>query len=227
MDNLRRLEEIFGHFPGIGPRQARRFVYYLLNKSPAFIADFTELIEKVKQSTSECDSCHRIFIQTSYHIPRTSAIKTPLLCSICADKNRDHSTLMIVARDSDFESIEKSGAYKGLYFILGGTIPILDKEPEKRIRLKRLLERIQIGADVRHPPSTPPTPPLTEIILSLNTTPDGENTADYIKKALADVGHPPKQEAIKITVLGRGLSTGAELEYVDGDTIRNALKHRE
>src|SRR3989344_2631974 len=150
MDSLRRLEEIFAHFPGIGPRQARRFVYYILNKPPAFIKEFTALVEELKKSTSECDECRRIFIEKNPRaLPSRQAGKSQArtnskeskLCSICADENRDASILMVVARDSDFESIEKSGAYKGLYFILGGTVPILDNEPEKRVRLKMLLER--------------------------------------------------------------------------------------
>jgi recombination protein RecR len=121
---------------------------------------------------------------------------------------------MVVARDSDFESIEKSSAYKGLYFILGGTVPILDKEPDKRIRLKQLLERVQ--------KSSP-----KEIILSLNTTPDGEHTADIVKDAISKVSkNLTLSSDTKITILGRGLSTGAELEYADSDTIKNALQNR-
>lgn len=207
MDSLRRLEELFAHFPGIGPRQAKRFVYYLLNKSPASIKEFTDLIAEVRKSTSECELCHRIFMHSK------SAGK---LCSICADKNRDQSMLMVVARDSDFESIERSGAYKGLYFILGGTVPILDKEPEKRVRLKSLLERV----------SSAPTS-FKEIILSLNTTPDGEHTGDIVRDALQSLGKNEALYSTKVSVLGRGLSTGAELEYVDSDTIKNALKNRQ
>lgn len=199
MDSLRRLEEIFARFPGIGPRQARRFVYHLLGKSPASIREFTSLVEEVKKATSECEQCHRIFVGKNGE------------CSICADASRDKSTLMVVARDSDFETVEKSGAYKGLYFILGGTVPILDKEPEKRIRLKSLLERI-----VKDKPE--------EIILSLNATPDGENTVDILKQALSSSKAVLSKS--KVTILGRGLSTGAELEYVDTDTIVNALKNR-
>jgi len=206
MDSLRRLEEIFAHFPGIGPRQARRFVYYLLNKSPASIKEFTQLVEEVRKSSAECDSCHRFFIQSSN-------LKSPVsnLCSTCSDTSRDKSTLMVVARDSDFESIEKSGAYRGYYFILGGTVPILDKEPEKRIRLQRLLEKVNGSSE------------LKEIILSLNTTPEGEHTATIAREAVEKIlnGKPTK-----ISVLGRGLSTGAELEYVDGETIKNALENR-
>jgi recombination protein RecR len=120
---------------------------------------------------------------------------------------------MVVARDSDFETVEKSGAYRGLYFILGGTVPVLDKEPEKRIRLKRFLERVSGAA-------------FKEIILSLNTTPDGEHTADIVKEVLKGMLKNKSLQSTKVTVLGRGLSTGAELEYVDGETIKNALRGR-
>jgi recombination protein RecR len=208
MDSLRHLEDIFAHFPGIGPRQARRFAYYLLGKPPAFIREFTSLIGEVKKSSSECPQCHRLFINGA----------KASICSVCANKSRDPSILMVVARDSDFESIEKSVAYKGLYFILGGTVPILDKEPDKRIRLKALLERVQ--------KSTP-----KEVILSLNTTPDGEHTADIVKDAIAKLAgaasakNSPLQSTV-VTILGRGLSTGAELEYADGETIKNALQNR-
>jgi len=201
MNSIRRLEEIFAHFPGIGPRQARRFVYYLLGRSPAAVKELVELIQEVKSSTAECQVCHRFFTGNE------QADKTPT-CNICADASRDHSILMVVARDSDFETVEKSGAFKGLYFILGGTVPILDKEPEKRIRLKALLQRI----DADKP---------AEVILSLNATPDGENTADLVKNSIKS-----SSKDAKVTILGRGLSTGAELEYVDSDTIKNALRNR-
>lgn len=205
MDNLHRLEEIFCKFPGIGPRQAKRFVFYILSKSPSAINEFTKLIEEAKKQSHECVSCHRLFIDNSSKINKNN------LCTICSDNSRDQKLLMIVARDSDFESVEKSGAYKGLYFILGGTIPILDKEPEKRIRLEALLVKIS------------KSPQINEIILSLNTTPDGENTADIIKEALQKV---LGEKSVKISILGRGLSTGSELEYADSETIKNALKNR-
>jgi recombination protein RecR len=118
---------------------------------------------------------------------------------------------MIVARDSDLETVERSGAYQGLYFVLGGTIPLLDKEPDKRIRLRSLLERVSTSS------------PIQEVILSLNTTPDGEHTGTIVKDALLKV---ISSDSVCITILGRGLSTGAELEYVDKETIRNALRNR-
>ena len=209
MDSLRKLEEAFARFPGICPRQARRFVYYLLGKSPASIRELTQLIEEVRKATTECPSCHRFFT----HNDHKGASAKADLCPICADSSRDRASLMVVARDSDFETIEKSGAYKGLYFILGGTVPLLDNEPEKRIRLRQLLERVS-GAK------------LKEIILSLNTTPDGEHTTDIVRDALGRIIGKDALQLTGVTVLGRGLSTGAELEYVDSDTIKNALKNR-
>ena len=208
MDSLHKLEEIFAHFPGIGPRQAKRFVHYIQGKSSGSIKELVELIGEVRRSTNECNLCHRFFTKT------VVADKT---CPICSDPSRDQTTLMIVARDSDFETVEKSGAYKGLYFILGGTVPILDKEPEKKIRLRELLGRISPTKE--KVTNNVVTFAFNEIILSLNTTPDGEHTAEIIKDAL-------QKFSTKTTVLGRGLSTGAELEYADGETIRNALKSR-
>lgn len=204
MDNLNRLEEIFAKFPGIGPRQAKRFVYYLINKSSSSIKEFTQLVEDVKKSTSECEQCHRFFVKNSSN-------KQALLCSVCSDPNRDNNVLMIVARDTDFETIEKSTAYKGKYFILGGSVPILDKDPDKRIRLEKLLFHISKHDEIK------------EIILSLNATPDGEHTAQIVKEAINKI---LENKSVVISVLGRGLSTGAELEYVDSETIKNALKNR-
>ena len=201
MDSLTKLAEYFADFPGIGPRQAKRFVYHLLTRNSAQLEEIAQLITEIKRNVRICQGCFRFF-------PDTKGAAT--LCTICVNAHREHDELMIVARDVDFESIEKSHTYNGLYFILGGTIPILEKEPERKVRLKELKEKLSKGA-------------FKEVILSLNITADGENTADYIRSFIqtnfADKG-------IKISVLGRGLSTGSELEYVDAETIKNALRNR-
>ena len=116
--------------------------------------------------------------------------------------------LMIVPRDADLDAVEKSGSYKGLYFVLGGSLPILEKEPEKRIRISELKNRIRRDSGV-----------IKEMILAMNANAEGENTADYIKESF-------KGENFAISELGRGLSTGSELEYADPDTLKNALLHR-
>ena len=199
MDSLHKLAEYFAEFPGIGPRQAKRFVYFLMTRNSAYLEDISRLITEIKKNIKICSSCFRFFQDAK-----------STLCPICANPNRDGSQLLIVARDVDFESIEKSHVYNGLYFILGGTIPILEKEPEKKVRLKELEEKIRKNN-------------FREIILSLNITADGENTADYIRHFITEKF---SSKEIKITVLGRGLSTGSELEYVDAETIKNALENR-
>src|ERR1035437_2749760 len=129
MDPGCKLIELFSEFPGIGPRQARRFAYFILTRNNSFLDDFVKNIAAAKKSLRVCSSCQRFFTLTN---TSGSASK---MCSICSDEGRDHTSLMIVARDSDLEAVEKSGVYNGLYFVLGGIVPILEKEPEKRVRL--------------------------------------------------------------------------------------------
>ena len=117
--------------------------------------------------------------------------------------------LLVVPRDVDLEAVEKSGSYAGRYFVLGGVVPLLDKEPEKRIRSKELAVRIKKGLENG----------LKEIILAMNANQDGEHTAEFIKEKYQ--GLP-----LIFSTLGRGLSTGAELEYADPETLKNALLHR-
>lgn len=198
MDSISKLIEYFREFPGIGPRQAKRFVYFLLTRNAQYLDEITRLILEIKKNIKVCSSCFR-FYQDGNSVS----------CHICNDKSRDKGLLMIVSRDVDFEAIEKSRSYNGYYFVIGGNIPILDKEPEKRIRLNELKERIN---------KTKPS----EIILSLNITAEGENTSEYLKNIISNI-----DSDIKISILGRGLSTGSELEYSDTDTIKNALKNRE
>lgn len=203
MDNTQKLIELFKEFPGIGPRQAKRFVYFLLNRNPAYSADLSKLISEVRSTVHSCDTCFRFF-------PNTTSTK----CSTCRDTSRDKSLLMIVSNDVDFENIEKTHFFNGYYFMLGGSVPILEKNPEKRIRQKELLETIEKKANDG----------LKEIIMALNYNPEGENTLTYLSEILKPLSD---KNGIKISTLGRGLSTGTELEYSDSDTIKNALKNRQ
>jgi len=199
MNSIDKLSEIFSHFPGIGPRQARRFVYYLLHRQNGFSKDLVSAIENLKKEIMQCSECMRFFAKNGH---------ASKLCSICENNERDHSMLMIVPRDIDLEAIERSGSYKGYYFVLGGSVPILEKEPEKKIRLtelKKLIEKKKGG--------------LKEIVLAMNANVEGENTTDFIKNLYQ--GSP-----LVFTILGRGLSTGIELEYADPETLKNAFLHR-
>jgi recombination protein RecR len=203
MDNTQRLIELFKEFPGIGPRQAKRFVYFLLNKNPSYSNDLSSLIKEVRSTVHSCDTCFRFF-------PNGNSTT----CPTCGDTTRDTKSLMIVSHDVDFENIERTKFYNGYYFILGGTVPILEKNPENRIRQRDLLETIDKKIKKG----------LTEIIIALNYNPEGENTLNYLSEILKPI---TDKNNIKISTLGRGLSTGTELEYSDSDTIKNALKNRQ
>ena len=122
---------------------------------------------------------------------------------------------MIVQRDIDLESVEKNGVYKGIYFVLGGSVPILEKEPEKRVRIKELKNFITLRQAQGEKEK------IKEIILGVNWNPEGENTGDYVAKELKQI-----TSKIKITHLGKGLSMGTELEYTDPETFKNALRNR-
>ncbi|MCR4334139.1 MAG: recombination protein RecR [Patescibacteria group bacterium] len=203
MDSINKLIEYFSEFPGIGPRQAKRFAFFLLTKNKSYLESLTKNITELKQSIRICEECFRFYTKDKNDLP---------ICNICKSVNRDNSIMMIVSRDVDMETIEKSHSFNGKYFVLGGTVPILDKNPEMRVRSRELIKRIGIldGS-------------LKEIILALNANSEGENTTDYLKSILSSI---TEKHSIKISILGRGLSTGTELEYSDSDTIKNALKNR-
>jgi len=199
MNDIDKLAEYFKEFPGIGPRQAKRFVYFILRKNARYAEELSQLIPRVRKQVSICPDCSRYFAPQG----------TQQVCSICSATDRQKNTLMIVARDTDFEAVEKSNNYEGYYFILGGTLPILEEDAQKYIRLHELEQCITKRKAVG----------LEEIIIALNANPDGDNTARFLKQTLAPLG-------LTISILGRGLSTGSELEYADSDTIANALKNR-
>ncbi|MEI6238105.1 MAG: toprim domain-containing protein [bacterium] len=220
MDSIERLTEFFRQFPGIGPRQARRFVYFLLTRDREYVKGLMESVEKVRQSVSICTSCFRFFTKEKASI-HAGVLSNSSICQICGDTSRDTSLRMIVAKDADLEAVEKSHSYHGLYFVLGGNIPILEKNPEQKVRLRelnKLMESVGSEADKDNEPKK-----LKEIILSFSTNSEGEHTTLTIKQILAPFA---EAKGFKVSILGRGLSTGAELEYSDGNTISEALKNR-
>ncbi|KKQ85833.1 MAG: Recombination protein RecR [Parcubacteria group bacterium GW2011_GWF2_38_8] len=203
MNTIEKLTEIFKEFPGIGERQAKRFVYFLMSKNGDYSENLCALIEELKKDTAQCSECFRFFI---------SLAGKESLCEICRDKNIDPSILMVIEKDSDLESINKSQVYNGKYFILGGLVPIVEKNTNKRVRINELIKKIQNTKEIK------------EIILAFSLNPQGNHTDFYIRNQLRDIA---KSSNIKISSLGRGLSTGTELEYSDNDTLKNALKNRQ
>jgi recombination protein RecR len=200
MNAIEKLSSYFNEFPGIGPRQAKRFVYFLLRQSPTFLNELAERISEIKENIKVCSSCFR------YYTAQGS------LCTICSDPSRSDDVLIVVEKDVDADNIEKSGIHEGFYFILGGSVPILDKEPERKVRIFELKEKLKkYGSKIK------------ELILATSLTPEGENTSEYIVSSILEL---QKEFDFKISHLGRGLSTGTEIEYSDKDTIKEAFKNR-
>ena len=206
MTPLDKLVAYFEKFPGTGGRQARRFAFHILTLKSEQAAELASLITSLQTSVSECTDCHRFF-SPSYK-------QSASVCSICGDEARDRTKLIVVARDTDIQAIERSGVYDGLYFVLGGTIPLLSAvEPGAKLRTGAF--RALIAERLLHG--------LGEVIFAFAVNPDGENTGRYIESVLQEI---PGSATLKISALGRGLSTGSELEYADGETIKNALRNR-
>ncbi|OGI68588.1 hypothetical protein A2738_01770 [Candidatus Nomurabacteria bacterium RIFCSPHIGHO2_01_FULL_42_15] len=208
MDIIDKLAEVFKEFPGIGERQARRFVYFLMGRTPAYSENLSSLITDLKKEVAQCKECFRFFILS----------KNEKLCDICSNTNIDSSTLLVVEKDSDLESIKKSRVYSGKYFILGGLVPIVEKTTKSRIRIDELKNKIRKEEKS-----------LKEVILAFSLSPQGDHTDQYVREQLKDIAQNPAKDGagIKISSLGKGLSTGTELEYSDNDTIKNALKNRQ
>ncbi len=196
MDSLERLTALFEKFPGIGPRQANRFVQFLLRSSPAGRRELIEAIQSLSSGVHQCPECMR------FHAGEKK------LCSICSNPERNAQFLAVVASDADLAALEYSHNYRGNYFVLGGTIS-LASEKTNGLRISQLLKSI------------PHRDQLTEIILAFPANPEGDATAVRVREEIHH-GFP----SLKITALGRGLSTGSELEYADPDTIKSALESR-
>ena len=204
MDIIDKLTEIFKEFPGIGERQAKRFVYFLMSKNGSYVDNFLLLVKDLKKEISQCEECFRFFINKGNNKKN---------CEICGNPSTDSTTLMVVEKDSDLESVRKSRAYHGKYFILGGLVPIVEKTIKSRVRVNELISKIKKESKYG----------LKEVILAFSLSPQGDHTDFYIRGELKDL---LESLNIKISSLGRGLSTGTELEYSDNDTIKNALKNR-
>ncbi len=199
MNIVEQLAELFGRLPGIGPRQAKRFVYYILQADKAYIDELQSKITQIRETTRQCELCFR------YFLPKGAVTSK---CDLCLSPSETDS-ILVVEKDVDLENLRKSGAHKGYYFVLGGLLPILEDKPDSRIRIIDLRKRLEKELGI------------IEVILALSANPVGDNTVEYLKIELANLGRK-----IKVSTLGRGLSTGAELEYSDHHTLSQALKNR-
>ena len=191
-----KLIKLFCKFPTIGPRVAARFVFYLINSPKENTDELIQAITELKNKTKICPSCFKSFEGENE------------FCLICSNGGRDKSILCIVEKEMDLETIEKTNKYKGTYFILGGVITGAKENNKEQVEQKtqKLIDKISSNG-------------IKEIILALNPTVEGQNTALFVKRKL----EPLK---LKVTQLGRGLPTGGELEYADDETLSSAFENR-
>jgi recombination protein RecR len=207
MNPTDRLAELFMRFPGIGPKQAKRFVYFLLREHSHYKEQLIKALEELKFTGKQCEKCFRYYGDKNPDPKNT-------LCDICSSSMRDQALIMIVEKELDLDAIEKTSSYNGLYFILGGLVPPLAEKPTELIRIRELTTYIhtELANEV-----------LKEIIFALPVTDYGDTTTEYIEKIVKQI---VGIEKVKLTHLARGLSSGLELEYIDKDTFKSALLGR-
>ena len=190
------LIESFQKLPGVGPKSAQRLTYYLLHVPQSQLDDFSESVARLKKDTVLCSTCKNV----SEEDP----------CSICSDSTRDHSLVMVVEQPLDILAFEKTGRYRGVYHVLHGAISPLENIGPDEIYVEQLLDRLKGEGQE-----------IGEVIIATNPTMEGEATSMYLMKKIKGNG-----QKIKVTRLGMGIPTGADLEYADETTLTQALEGR-
>ncbi len=199
MNSIDKLSSLFESFPGIGKRQARRFVYFLLHKDSGYLNELVREMQSLKQAINQCASCFRFY-------PKDQST----LCPICIS-HQESTQLMIVEKDADLENIHKTHVYEGKYFVLGGFIASSEKK-RSFARTDELMVRIKQDVE---------SGKLNEVIFALSVSPEAEHTRLRLHTMLKD-----QFPTLSFSTLGRGLSTGTELEYSDTETLKHAFASR-
>ncbi|MBP3893797.1 MAG: recombination protein RecR [Atopobiaceae bacterium] len=189
---LQRLLDELGRLPGIGPKSAQRIAYHLLEADIEEARRLSDAIIDVKRQVHFCPICF------SYATRDT--------CDICADSRRDRTTVCVVSEPRDVAAIEKTGAYHGLYHVLGGVISPMDKIGPEQLHVRELLQRLASGE-------------VQEVILATNPDVEGETTATYLARTINPLG-------VEVSRLASGLPVGGDLEYADEVTLGRAIEAR-
>lgn len=189
IDNLIAL---MAKLPGLGPRSARRAVLHLIKKRTQLLAPLADAMVAVARTARECLRCGNIGTQD--------------VCDICRDTRRANGTLCVVETVSDLWAMERAHVFKGRYHVLGGVLSALDGVGPEELRIPQLVARVSEEE-------------ISEVILALNATVDGQTTAHYIADQLEDL-------PVELTSLAQGVPIGGELDYLDDGTISAALNAR-
>jgi recombination protein RecR len=191
-----QLVDAFCQLPGVGPKTAQRYAFFLVKQAPEVGKRLVEAMAAVRERLGFCPQCHNLAEQSS----------SGVTCAICQQPKRDRSRIMVVEEPSVIQVIEKTGEYRGVYHVLQGAISPLDGVDPSQIKAAELLERVKQGG-------------VEEVILATNPTMEGEATALYLAGQLKPAG-------VKISRIACGVPVGVDLEFTDEATMIKALQGR-
>ena len=189
---IERLIQLLARLPGLGPRSARRAALHLMKRRESLLLPLTEALRQTAERLGHCGVCGNL--------------DTTDPCAVCRAPDRDRSVVCVVEEVGDLWAVERSGAFKGLYHVLGGTLSALDGRGPEDLRIDTLAGRAREAG-------------VGEVILALSATVDGQTTAHYIAERLAGAG-------VTVSRLAHGVPVGGELDYLDDGTLSAALKAR-
>ena len=190
---FQKLIEHFTNLPSVGPKMAERLVLHLFKQDKLQVEALANDLKELVNNLNFCRECHHIAEQGGQ-------------CLICASKQRDRQTICVAEDPLDVISIEKTKAYNGLYYILGGSLSVMSSKEIAGLNFDHLVRRIKDES-------------IKEVIIATNPTTDGDTTALYLVRILKPLN-------VKVTRLGRGMPTGGDIEYADEVTISSALEGR-
>ncbi|TQV83261.1 recombination mediator RecR [Denitrobaculum tricleocarpae] len=191
-NDIERLIQLLARLPGMGPRSARRAALHLIKKREALMLPLGTAIQRAADNIQTCSACGNL--------------DTSDPCAICNDPKRDATVICVVEEVGDLWALERSGAFKGRYHVIGGTLSALDGRGPEQLNIGSLRGRVVEGS-------------VTEIILALGATVDGQTTGHYVAETLAGSN-------VKISRLAHGVPVGGELDYLDDGTLTAALQAR-
>ncbi len=189
---IERLIDVMAKLPGLGPRSARRAVLQMVKKRDLMLIPLARAAAEVAEKAMVCIECGNI--------------DTAQICGVCRDQRRDVSSLCVVEDVADLWAMERATVFKGRYHVLGGLLSALDGIGPEDLKVPRLVRRAEAAE-------------VTEIVLALGATVDGQTTAHYIADQLSAA-------SVEVTSLAQGVPVGGELDYLDDGTISAALKAR-
>ncbi len=197
ISDIERLIQLLARLPGLGPRSARRVALQMIKKRETLMLPLAAALQQAAESIRACTICGNLDTQET--------------CAICRDPERDATIICVAEEVGDLWAIERSGAFKGRYHVLGGTLSALDGRGPDQLNVAALMDRLR--------PADDGTMPVREVILALSVTVDGQTTGHYIAERLAGAG-------VSVTRLAHGVPVGGELDYLDDGTLSAALKAR-